>query len=121
MTALQRLHLDNNQLTTLPEALGKLMKLERLFLHGNPALGLPAEVLGSKLGEGRNIKNPYANPAAILDYYFRIQGREAALRRGMAGALNHGHGNGHFHTARKRRASSSATTGRCNSSASRRV
>ena len=50
-----------------------------------------------------------------------VQDISATAAKIAAGALNHGHGNGHFHTARKRRASSSATTGRCNSSASRRV
>lgn len=66
------IHLDCNQLTTLPEALRTLCsegRLERLFLHGNPALGLPAEVLGPTWGEvGKG--NPAAKPAAILDYYF---------------------------------------------------
>ncbi|WP_016757070.1 leucine-rich repeat domain-containing protein, partial [Leptospira santarosai] len=35
---LQLLHLDNNQLTTLPEEIGKLQNLKELDLVGNPSL-----------------------------------------------------------------------------------
>src|SRR5437588_369724 len=45
---LQKLYLDDNQLTSLPESLRNLTQLEQLYLHGNEALGLPAEVLGAK-------------------------------------------------------------------------
>ncbi len=40
------LNLSYLDLTTLPEALGRLHALTLLFLHDNPALGLPAEALG---------------------------------------------------------------------------
>jgi hypothetical protein len=36
----------SNQLSSLPETTHSLEKLEKLFLHGNPGLGLPDEVLG---------------------------------------------------------------------------
>jgi internalin A len=53
--------------------LRKLTRLERLYLHGNQALGLPAEILGPTWQE--HSANS-AKPAAILDYYFRARGRE---------------------------------------------
>src|SRR5207302_476533 len=68
------LHLNDNQLTMLPEALRKLTKLDLLYLHGNEALGLPAEVLGPELLEHSSTLP--AEPAAILDYYFRARGGE---------------------------------------------
>jgi internalin A len=76
LTSLRSLNLSINQLTSLPEALRTLCtegKLEHLFLHGNPALGLPAEVLGPRWNEV-NDENPAAKPAGILDYYFSIRG-----------------------------------------------
>ena len=76
ITSLQSLSLSGNQLTSLPESLGKLRELpalKELFLHENPALGLPVEVLGPTVNEvlGLERKKP-ADPAEILDYYFRI-------------------------------------------------
>jgi internalin A len=54
-----------------------LTRLRLLFLHGNAALELPAEVLGKSWNEsGRT-----ANPREILKYYFRT-------RRGVRGPLN---------------------------------
>jgi internalin A len=41
-------------------------------LHGNNALGLPAEVLGAT---SQDRASPQANPAKLLDYYFRTRGR----------------------------------------------
>jgi hypothetical protein len=58
-------------LTTLPESLRALSSLEGLFLHGNHALGLPAEVLGPTLREIPLENSTPAKPADILDYYFR--------------------------------------------------
>ena len=46
LTQLQQLDLSDNQLTALPEAMRYLRALKELYLHGNTALGLPAEVLG---------------------------------------------------------------------------
>ena len=63
-------------LTSLPESLGKLRELpalKELFLHENPALGLPVEVLGPTFNEVLGFeRKKSADPAAILDYYFRI-------------------------------------------------
>jgi internalin A len=73
LTSLQTLDLTENQLTNLPVGIRELRGLTHLFLHDNPALGLPLEVLGHTSGEvwGQAKKEP-ADPAAILDYYFRI-------------------------------------------------
>ena len=70
---LQCLFLENNQLREVPAALGECKKLTHLFLHGNPDLGIPAEILGPRWQEVYTYPNPAqpANPADILDYYFR--------------------------------------------------
>jgi internalin A len=73
LSQLKLLDLTNNQLAALPESIRKLTQLERLYLHGNTALGLPAEVLGPGW---RNFNVTPAQPAAILDYYFRTRGGE---------------------------------------------
>lgn len=75
---LQRLDLDDNNLMTLPEWLTNLTLLEKLYLHGNDALDLPAEVLGSTWQQVGNGAKP-ANPAAILEYYFRTRGGKRPL------------------------------------------
>jgi hypothetical protein len=73
LTNLQTLDLTGNRLTGLPAEIRELRMLAELYLHGNPALGIPAEVLGPTRSElwGSEKKRP-ADPAAILDYYFRI-------------------------------------------------
>jgi internalin A len=68
LTELRVLHLGNNQLTELPESLRRLTSLRGLFLHDNP-LGLPPEILGPEIG----MKGPPADPAGILDYYFKLR------------------------------------------------
>ena len=68
---LRQLWLSNNQLTALPESMQKLTPLNKLFLHGNDALGIPPEILGPDSGEVAGGKAKPANPAEILQYYFR--------------------------------------------------
>jgi internalin A len=73
LTSLHTLDLSDNKLTSLPVGVRELRQRTHLFLHENSALGLPLEVLGptaSEVSKARN-KKP-ADPAAILDYYFRI-------------------------------------------------
>ena len=70
LSQLRRLHLEDNRLTMLPESLRKLTQLKQLYLQGNEALGLPAEVLGPRW----IVFSYHAEPATILDYYFRAQG-----------------------------------------------
>ncbi len=50
-----------------------LNSLEKLYLHGNDALDLPAEVLGASWQDSY-LEGDAANPAEILDYYFRVRG-----------------------------------------------
>jgi internalin A len=99
LTQLRALYVFNNQLKALPESIGQLSNLlfliandnqlqalpislvelivkgtlVELSLHGNPALGLPDEVLGLAWNE-TNEKNPPKPPKEILDYYFSTRG-----------------------------------------------
>jgi internalin A len=79
LTELKELNLNGNQLTVLPESLRKLKSLEGLYLHGNDALGLPAEVLGTTRQDVWSRKATPTNPAAILEYYFRVRGGKRPL------------------------------------------
>lgn len=79
MTQLETLNLTNNQLTSLPEAMRNLKSLTELYLHGNDELGLPAEVLGASSFEVISKQAKPANPADILDYYFRVRGGKRPL------------------------------------------
>jgi hypothetical protein len=79
------LDLTGNLLERLPESLLVLAKkriLRALFLHGNEALGLPAEVLGPRReeckGYGTGRKVP-ARPLEILQSYFRRRRPESRL------------------------------------------
>jgi small GTP-binding protein len=76
---LRHLNISDNRLVVLPECLKWLTSLEELYLHGNTALGIPAEILGSShqdVLEGRGLP---AKPADILDYYFRVRGGKRTL------------------------------------------
>ncbi|HYI93717.1 MAG TPA: COR domain-containing protein [Bryobacteraceae bacterium] len=68
LTNLRTLDLSFNQVSTLPESLGHLTALTELFLHGNPNLGIPEEVLGSRLEE--EVRKAGRAPREILEYYF---------------------------------------------------
>ena len=65
------LDLSGLGLSVLPEAIGQLSQLQGLYLHDNSALGLPAELLGPALGTVVHGNATPANPADIIDYYFR--------------------------------------------------
>jgi internalin A len=67
---LKNLYLDANRLMTVPKSLSSLKRLMGLYLHGNPGLGIPAEVLGATRQD--HTSHP-ANPAEILEYYFRAE------------------------------------------------
>lgn len=95
LVQLRQLDLSHNRLGALPKALRRLTALEQLYLHGNPELGLPAEVLGSfpdaswvRLRMTSHFEIPgflmenvpgAANPASILDYYFKMRGGRQPL------------------------------------------
>ena len=80
LARLCQLDLSRNQLTTLPESLRPLIGLEQLYLHENPDLGLAPEVLGPTYLEVFAKRAQPANPAGILDYYFKTRGKKAETR-----------------------------------------
>ena len=63
----------------LPPSIRELSRLKELYLHGNDELELPVEVLGpdwDQVNGHEQILRPPAQPAQILDYYFRtLRGR----------------------------------------------
>jgi internalin A len=65
------------QLRELPESMKDLANLHELYLHGQPELRLPREILGPDWDEANRFENKRgkpsipAEPAGILDYYFR--------------------------------------------------
>jgi len=69
LTRLQWLNLFGNKLTSLPTGIRELRALTHLFLHDNPALDLPVEVLGPGFNDVGGQTRP-ATPSVILDYYF---------------------------------------------------
>ena len=59
-----------------------LERLEKLFLHGNPGLGLPDEVLGPTMRRFLVLKkDPQSPPREILDYYFATRGAKGRALR----------------------------------------
>ena len=77
LTALTWLDVSGNQLSNLPTWLKSLPKLERLFLHNNPALKLSPAVLGP---DPRKTDKGWATAKSILDFYFgRQQGKTRPL------------------------------------------
>jgi hypothetical protein len=75
-----------NQLSALPEAVQGLERLEKLFLHGNPGLGLPDEVIGPTIQEVFGSQKRSLKPSReILDYYFATRGTKgrALAARGV--------------------------------------
>ncbi len=69
LNSLQILDLTDNNLSTLPIEITSL-PLSQLYLHDNPGLTLPDEVLGPTQSETPRRKP--ASPSAILDYFFAL-------------------------------------------------
>jgi internalin A len=83
LSKLELLEVADNRLQTIPESLGALAAngvLEELYLDGNPALGLPNEVLGPDYGFS-GPGNPNKPPKEILDYYFSTRGQAGQALR----------------------------------------
>src|SRR5260370_12851141 len=59
---LRRLHLEYNRISTIPDSFRQLSGLSRFYLHGNPGLGIPEEILGG-YDEPRHAQD-------ILRFYF---------------------------------------------------
>ncbi|MBI3423399.1 MAG: leucine-rich repeat domain-containing protein [Acidobacteria bacterium] len=69
---LRTLYLSDNELNEIPATLGECTKLTELYLHGNPDIGIPREILGPTWVTVHFLhQGPPANPAEILNYYFR--------------------------------------------------
>jgi internalin A len=71
------LNLSDNQLMELPESLKQLKSLDKLFLHGNPGLGLSSDILGPTWEELQRSTKQAGNPRAILTFYFSQRKRSA--------------------------------------------
>jgi internalin A len=74
---LDALYFSHNQLSTLPESLLNLQSLRGLFLHENPELGLPDDILGPDFLESGGGEKEAADPRAILAFYFGRQTQNA--------------------------------------------
>src|ERR1035437_3482354 len=71
LTELSILDLTDNFITAIPETLSTLKNLTGVFLHGNPELGIPPEVLGPPFGEIYGGEEKLLKPPKeILAYYF---------------------------------------------------
>ncbi len=83
LSKLTTLFLFGNQLSTLPPEISQLSALKHIFLHGNPLLALPPSVLGPDAPECKDYGGTLdpARPADILDYYFKIRGKEGRALR----------------------------------------
>ncbi|HUT34009.1 MAG TPA: COR domain-containing protein [Planctomycetota bacterium] len=90
LTNLEWLDVSANRLTALPQSIRNLRNLTALCLHGNDALGLPPEVLGPTLHDVVNRSAKPADPAGILDYYFRIRAARKPLNEAKLILVGHG-------------------------------
>ena len=76
LTELRSLNLSANKLSSLPSILSEL-DLKELYLHGNPALGIPAEILGPTWVDVATAGGKPNDPRAILDFYFSHRKQDA--------------------------------------------
>ena len=81
LTRLRCLDVSGNDLDTLTENMRRLPELERIFLHGNPRLGLPNEILGPTCFSVETESLRPRPAPEILDYYFASRGAEGQQLR----------------------------------------
>jgi internalin A len=72
-------HSREGALESLPEDIRDLHSLRKLFLHGQPKLRLPPEVLGPTRSDV-TVQRPAANPETLFDYYTLVSGKGAQSR-----------------------------------------
>lgn len=80
LSQLQHLDLSINKLSELPETVLELMSLNQLYLHDNPDLNIPVELLGPTHDEVRNENGNPTNPFGIFSYYFRVLAGQRPLK-----------------------------------------
>jgi internalin A len=68
------LQLQGNQLVTIPHEIVELTALKELYLHDNPGLGLPREILGATWEDVWHGKAKPKPPGELLAAYFRTVG-----------------------------------------------
>ena len=78
-----------SKLRALPESLAQL-NIRELYLHGNPRLKLPPEVLGAPWYHVINERRRPENAQKILEYYFRLGGGKRPLNEGKLILLGRG-------------------------------
>jgi internalin A len=74
---LEVLHLENNRLKSLPPALNHHKSLRLVYLHGNPDLGIPPEILGPTYKSVMKDRKDPNRAADVPDYYFRTRSGKA--------------------------------------------
>ena len=79
LSQLKHLNLSSTKLQKLPKFIKQLKNIEELYLHGLEALNIPQEILGPTWDDVHQRNAQAANPASILDYYFRLRSGQRPL------------------------------------------
>ena len=89
LESLKHLDLEDNHLYSLPDEIRELCELgnlNALFLHGNPRLGLPPEILGPRWKEVYvDQTGAPADPQVLVDMYYALR---TAVEKGGQRQLN---------------------------------
>ena len=70
---LQNLGVSGNLLTKLPVSMNGLKSIKEIYLHNNPSLNIPPDILGPTYEDVIKKRLTPANPKDILEYYFRTR------------------------------------------------